>query len=73
MRTRLGFLLVVKLVRFDWNSLWGGCSQMYQARHGTLACRILDDDYVIGYTVDDDFYCVTFDMHAARVLLMPTS
>ena len=43
---------------------------MYQARHGTLACRILDDDYVIGYTVDDDSDCVTFDMHAARVLLL---
>ena len=27
----------------------------------------MDDDYVIGYTVDDDFYCVTFDMQAARV------
>ena len=29
----------------------------------------MDDDYVMGYTVDDDFCCVTFDMQAARVLL----
>ena len=37
------------------------------------ACRILDDDYVTGYTVDGDFYCVAFGMHAARVLPMLTS
>jgi len=44
MRIRLGFLLVVKLVRFDWNSLWGCCSQMYQGVVLGLACRLLDDD-----------------------------
>ena len=44
---------------------------MYQGVLG-LACRILDDSYVTGYTVDDDFYRVAFAMHAARVLLMLT-
>ena len=44
---------------------------MYQGVLG-LACRILDDSYVTGYTVDDDFYRVAFAMHAARVLSMLT-
>ena len=26
-----------------------------------LACRVSDDDYVTGYTVDDDLYPVAFD------------
>ena len=44
-------------------------ANMYQGVLG-LACRILDYDYVTGYAVDDDFCCVAFAMHAARVLLM---
>ena len=48
------------------------CSQN-APRCSRIACRILDDDYVTGYTVDDDFYCVAFGMHAARVIPMLTS
>ena len=29
---------------FDWNSLWGCCSQIYQGVVLGLACRLLDDD-----------------------------
>ena len=35
-----------------------------------VSVQDMDDDYVTGYTVDDGFYCVTFDMQAARVLLV---
>ena len=37
-----------------------------------LACRTLDD-YMTGYTVDDDFYYVAFGMRAVRMLPMLTS
>ena len=50
----------------------GAITKMYQGVVG-LACRILDDDHVTGHTVDDDFYYVTFGMHAALMLPMLTS
>ena len=71
MGIRLDFLLVVKLVRLTGTRFGGAVAKMYHGVLG-LACRILNDDYVTGYTVDDDFYSVAFAMHAARVLLMLT-
>ena len=55
MQIRLGFLLVVKLVRLTGTRFGGAVAKMYHGVLG-LACRILNDDYVTGYTVDDDFY-----------------
>ena len=48
----------------------GAVAKMHQGVV-SIACRILDDDYVTGYTVDDDFYCDLW--YAARVLPMLTS
>ena len=43
MRIRLGFLLVVKLVRLTGTRFGGAVAKMYQGVLG-LAFRILDDD-----------------------------
>ena len=64
--------MVVKLDRFDWNSLRGAVAKMYQGVVG-LACRILDDNYATGYTVDDNPCHIACHVQPVWVALMVTS